>query len=116
MPWNISPGISGSGDNRVTHLIIKPADAGLVSSLVIETNRRTYAIKLVSTQHEWMPLVAFNCQDDMQSQWSAYQQPSPSVRRPPHCRPGRTWPTFILVFVSRAKIQAGARFASIPMA
>ena len=58
----------------MTHLIIKPADAGLVSSLVIETDRRTYAIKLVSTQHEWMPLVAFNYPDDMQRQWSAYQQ------------------------------------------
>lgn len=72
--WNISPGISGSADGRVTHLIIKPADAGLVSSLVIETDRRTYAIKLVSTQHEWMPLVAFNYPDDLQRQWSAYQQ------------------------------------------
>jgi type IV secretion system protein VirB9 len=72
--WNISPGISGSADGRVTHLIVKPADAGLVSSLVIETDRRTYAIKLVSTQHEWMPLVAFNYPDDMQRQWSAYQQ------------------------------------------
>jgi len=72
--WNISPGISGSADGRVTHLIIKPADAGLVSSLVIETDRRTYAIKLVSTQHEWMPLVAFNYPDDLQRKWSAYQQ------------------------------------------
>lgn len=72
--WNISPGISGSADGSVTHLIVKPADAGLVSSLVIETDRRTYAIKLVSTQHEWMPLVAFNYPDDMQRQWSAYQQ------------------------------------------
>jgi len=72
--WNISPGVSGSPDGQVTHLIIKPTDAGLVSSLVIETNRRTYAIKLVSTQHEWMPLVAFNYPDDVQRQWSAYRQ------------------------------------------
>ena len=72
--WNISPGIGGGADGRVTHLIIKPADAGLMSSLVIETDRRTYAVKLVSTQHEWMPLVAFNYPDDMQRQWSAYQQ------------------------------------------
>jgi type IV secretion system protein TrbG len=72
--WNIAPGISGAAGGRVTHLIIKPADAGLVSSLVIETDRRTYAIKLVSTQHEWMPLVAFNYPDDMQRRWSAYQQ------------------------------------------
>jgi type IV secretion system protein VirB9 len=72
--WNVSPGISGSPAGQVTHLIIKPTDAGLISSMTIETNRRTYAIKLISTQHSWMPLVAFDYPDEMQRQWSAYQQ------------------------------------------
>jgi type IV secretion system protein TrbG len=72
--WKISPSVSGSGSDQTTHLIIKPVDAGLVSSLDVATNRRTYAIKLVSTQREWMPLVAFNYPDDMQRQWSAYRQ------------------------------------------
>ena len=72
--WNVSPGLSGSPAGQVTRLIIKPTDAGLLSSMTIETNRRTYAIKLVSTQGEWMPLVAFNYPDDMPRQWSAYQQ------------------------------------------
>ena len=72
--WNVSPGMSGSPAGQVTHLIIKPTDAGLVSSMTIETNRRTYAIKLVSTQHSWMPLIAFDYPDEMQRQWSAYQQ------------------------------------------
>ena len=72
--WNVSPGLSGSPAGQVTHLIIKPTDAGLVSSMTVETNRRTYAIKLVSTQRSWMPLIAFNYPDDTQRQWSAYQQ------------------------------------------
>lgn len=72
--WNVSPGLSGSPQGQITHLIIKPTDAGLVSSMTVETNRRTYAIKLVSTQKSWMPLIAFNYPDDMQRQWSAYQQ------------------------------------------
>ncbi|MDT7952801.1 MAG: P-type conjugative transfer protein TrbG [Acetobacteraceae bacterium] len=72
--WNVSPGLSGSPAGQVTHLIIKPTDAGLISSMTVETNRRTYAIKLVSTQRSWMPLIAFNYPDDMQRQWSAYQQ------------------------------------------
>src|SRR6185312_10578148 len=72
--WNVAPGLSGSPAGQVTHLIIKPADAGLVSSMTVETNRRTYAIKLVSTQRSWMPLIAFNYPDDTQRQWSAYQQ------------------------------------------
>ena len=72
--WKISPSISGSGSEQTTHLIIKPVDAGLVSSLNVATNRRTYAIKLVSTQRDWMPLVAFNYPGDMQQQWYAYRQ------------------------------------------
>lgn len=72
--WKITPSISGSGGTQTTHLIIKPTDAGLLSSLDIETNRRTYAVKLVSTQSSWMPLVAFNYPDDAQAQWQAYQQ------------------------------------------
>lgn len=72
--WKISPSISGSGGSRATHLIVKPTDAGLVTSLDIATDRRTYAIKLVSTRSDWMPLIAFNYPDDMQRQWSAYRQ------------------------------------------
>jgi type IV secretion system protein VirB9 len=72
--WKISPSISGSGGTRTTHLIVKPTDAGLVTSLDIATDRRTYAIKLVSTRSDWMPLVAFNYPDDMQRQWAAYHQ------------------------------------------
>ena len=72
--WKITPSVSGGGGTQTTHLIIKPTDAGLVSSLDIETNRRTYAVKLVSTSSAWMPLVAFNYPDDGQAQWQAYQQ------------------------------------------
>ena len=72
--WLVSPAVSGAREGQVTHLIIKPTDAGLVSSLVVETNRRTYAIKLVSTRHEWMPLIAFNYPSDVQRQWALYRQ------------------------------------------
>ena len=70
--WKVTPSLSGAGGTQTTHLIIKPTDAGLISSLDIETNRRTYAVKLVSTQASWMPLVAFNYPDDAQTQWQAY--------------------------------------------
>jgi type IV secretion system protein TrbG len=72
--WKITPSLSGIGATQTTHLIIKATDAGLVSSLDIETDRRTYAVKLVSTQSAWMPLVAFNYPDDAQTQWQAYRQ------------------------------------------
>ena len=72
--WKITPSLSGSGGVQTTHLIIKPTDAGLTSSLDIETNKRTYAVKLVSTQASWMPLVAFNYPEDATDQWQAYHQ------------------------------------------
>lgn len=72
--WNVSPALSGSPAGPVTHLIIKPYDAGLQSSMTIATDRRTYAVKLVSTQTRWMPLVAFNYPEDPQAQWNQYRQ------------------------------------------
>ncbi len=71
--WKVLPGLSGSPAGQVTHLIIKPADAGLMSSMMVQTDRRTYAVKLVSARVQWMPLIAFSYPDDMQDQWSAYR-------------------------------------------
>ena len=72
--WKVTPALSGNAGTQTTHLIIKPVDAGLTSSLDVETDRRTYAVKLVSTEGQWMPLVAFNYPDDAQAQWKSYQQ------------------------------------------
>jgi len=71
--WKVLPGLSGSPAGPVTHLIIKPEDAGLISSMMVQTDRRTYAVKLVSARAQWMPLIAFSYPDDMQDQWSAYR-------------------------------------------
>ncbi len=71
--WLILPGVSGSPAGQISHIVIKPSDAGLVSSLTIYTDRRTYAVKLVSTQARWMPLVGFTYRDDAQAQWGAYR-------------------------------------------
>jgi len=71
--WNLSPGISGSPGGQVTHVIIKATDAGLVSSMTVLTDRRTYSVKLVSTRAQWMPMMAFSYPDDTQSQWAAYR-------------------------------------------
>lgn len=72
--WKVTPALSGNSGTQTTHLIIKPVDAGLTSSLDVATDRRTYAVRLVSTEAQWMPLVAFNYRDDAQAQWKAYQQ------------------------------------------
>jgi len=49
----------GEGDNVTDHILIKPAEAGLVTSLFVATNRRAYMMKLVSTERESMGQIGF---------------------------------------------------------
>lgn len=50
---------SGEDGNTIPHVILKPADAGLDSNLIITTNKRTYDIQLQSSQSNYVPAVAF---------------------------------------------------------
>ncbi|MCW6531297.1 P-type conjugative transfer protein TrbG [Sphingomonas sp. MMSM20] len=47
--WVIGDTTSGSGETRQTHVLVKPFSAGLVTNLVITTDRRAYHVRLVST-------------------------------------------------------------------
>lgn len=69
--WLIEPAVSNSGPNETQHLIIKPMDVGLSTSLVVTTDRRTYHIKLSSTRYEFMSRVAFQYPDDVNAKWAA---------------------------------------------
>jgi type IV secretory pathway VirB9-like protein len=57
--WSVESAVSGSGAEQVQHLIVKPRDIGLNTSLVVTTDRRTYHLILVSDQdgvHAFCPL------------------------------------------------------------
>ena len=58
--WLVESGMSGSG---VAHIFVKPLDAGLQSSLVVTTNKRTYHMKLLSQPAGHMPYVGFLYQE-----------------------------------------------------
>lgn len=58
--WNIESAISGSANDSVEHLIVKPLEAGLKTSMLITTDRRTYHIRLKSTEADFMPTVVFS--------------------------------------------------------
>ncbi|MBB5987847.1 P-type conjugative transfer protein TrbG [Sphingobium lignivorans] len=47
--WVIGDTISGSGEGKQTHVLVKPFSAGLLTNLVITTDRRAYHVRLVST-------------------------------------------------------------------
>lgn len=47
--WVIGDTTSGSGEGKQTHVLVKPFSAGLLSNLVITTDRRAYHVRLIST-------------------------------------------------------------------
>ncbi|NCT57179.1 MAG: P-type conjugative transfer protein TrbG [Legionella sp.] len=69
----IEPSITGSGLNQQIHLIIKPKDVGLDSSLVVTTNKRTYHFRLKSERYAFMPYVSFIYPDEAQAKWQFIQ-------------------------------------------
>jgi P-type conjugative transfer protein TrbG len=69
--WTVEPAITGSGPAETQHLIIKPMDVGLETSLVVTTNRRTYHFKLRSHRTQYMPQVAFTYPEDALAKWDA---------------------------------------------
>jgi type IV secretion system protein VirB9 len=62
--WSIEPALTGSGADEVQHVIIKPREVGLETSLVVATNRRAYYLRLRSHKTRYMPQVAFSYPED----------------------------------------------------
>lgn len=68
--WKISPALSGTDEKRVTHLIIKPTEAGLDTNLIIPTDRHTYHIRLVSSTTRYVSSVGFFYPEDQEQSWT----------------------------------------------
>lgn len=62
--FSVEPALSGIGPTEVLHLIIKPLDVGLSTTLVVTTNRRTYRMNLRSHRTEFMQQVSFIYPED----------------------------------------------------
>lgn len=70
--WEAKPAVSGAGASQVSHIIVKPFEDNLSTTLIVTTNRRTYHIKLLSSNKNWMPRVGFTYPDDIERQWQLY--------------------------------------------
>lgn len=66
----VEPAITGQGPVQRIHLLVKPLDVGLDTSLVVTTSRRTYHFRLRSSRHDFMPYVSFTYPGDMQAKWA----------------------------------------------
>lgn len=72
--WSVEAAVSGdSGEGAVQHVLVKPLDIGLNTSMVITTDERTYRLKLKSTADEYMPSIAFSYPEDLRAQFERQQ-------------------------------------------
>src|SRR6185437_14931777 len=72
--WKIAPATSGSADGQTVHLIVKPAEPDLETSMVVTTSRRTYHIELKSDATQFMPRVGFDYPEDVDAKLAAFGQ------------------------------------------
>ncbi len=63
--WKVEPATSGAVGGQAIHLVVKPAEPGLVTSMVVTTSRRTYHIQLKSSQTQYMARVGFEYPEDV---------------------------------------------------
>jgi type IV secretion system protein VirB9 len=63
--WKIEPATSGATGGQAIHLIVKPSEAGLVTSMVVTTSRRTYHIQLKSHPSQYMARIGFDYPEDV---------------------------------------------------
>jgi P-type conjugative transfer protein TrbG len=63
--WKVEPATSGAAGGQAVHLIVKPSEPGLVTSMVVTTSRRTYHIQLKSHQTQYMARVGFEFPEDV---------------------------------------------------
>lgn len=57
--WTVSDTISGAGEARRVHILVKPFSAGLSTNLLITTDRRTYHVELQSLARTAMSGIAW---------------------------------------------------------
>lgn len=62
--WVIGDTSSGTGDNRRTHVLVKPFSTGLSTNIVITTDRRTYHLSLASGDRSAMVALSWSYPQD----------------------------------------------------
>ena len=70
--WQVKPAVSGSEQGLISHIVVKPFEVGLVSTMMVTTDRRTYHFKLLSRKSNYMPRIAFVYPEKVNRQWDVY--------------------------------------------
>ena len=68
--WKVSKGESGSGEKKITHIVVKPIDIGLDTNIIITTDRRAYHLRLHSrNEQDYLNRVGFYYPQDIAEEW-----------------------------------------------
>gem|GEM_PF-525489 len=70
--WTFTQGESGPAGNEQTHVFVMPLMADISTDLIINTDRRTYNINLISSSEEYMPSVSFSHATDTIASWNTF--------------------------------------------
>ena len=77
--WSVEAVVSGEGPAQQPHLIIKPFDRGMTTSVVVTTTRRSYHLTLRSTDQQYMHAVSFTYPGEPQNQPTPAPEQKPKV-------------------------------------
>lgn len=68
--WKVSKAESGSGEKKVTHIVVKPVDTNLDTNIIITTDKRTYHLRLYSrNEQDYLNRVGFYYPQDIADEW-----------------------------------------------
>ena len=70
--WEMLPGITGTGDRATPVVMLKPRRAGLDTDLVITTDKRTYYLRLISDETDYIARTAFTYKDEEDARWKSF--------------------------------------------
>jgi type IV secretion system protein VirB9 len=70
--WSFVPSSSGAGEDAQTHVLIKPLAADISTNLIINTDRRTYQLDLMSSATDFVPSVSFSYPADSLRAWDDF--------------------------------------------
>ena len=83
--WIIGDTVSGTGRSARVHVLVKPTRPDIDTNLILNTDRRTYHLELISSEETHMPSVAWYYPEDRTRPLSVTDTPTaPALPSPSH--------------------------------
>lgn len=67
--WQATPVV---GTDMTTSVVLKPVQVGLDTNIALITDRRTYHVRLISREQDYMPVIGWSYRDEQKAAWDAY--------------------------------------------